>query len=70
MIIFEIEFVKNYGLFYMTPEYTAYPDEDEVLIQDGLEYQVLNNSEKVDEGTGKRYVLIKLRHPVDKKRTA
>ena len=54
----------------MTPEYTAYPDEDEVLIQDGLEYQVLDNSEKVDEGTGKRYVLIKLRHPVDKKRTA
>ena len=35
-VIFEINFTGRIGLFELTDEYTAYPKEDEVLIQDGL----------------------------------
>lgn len=35
-VIFEIYFNGSTGLFELTEEYTAYPKEDEVLIQDGL----------------------------------
>ena len=41
---------------------TAYPDEDEVIIQDGLPYRVLENS--VQETTkSQKYQLIKLQYP-------
>ena len=39
-VVFHIEFVSQVGLFQMSKEYTAYPDEDEILIQDGLQYRV------------------------------
>ena len=38
-VIFKIHFKGHRGLFAMTHEYSAYP-EDEVLVQDGLEYKV------------------------------
>ena len=34
----------------MTSEYSAYPQEDEVLIQDGLEYSIVSNEFKDVEG--------------------
>ena len=42
-VIFEIEFKGQIGLFELTKGYTAYPGEDEVLIQDGLEYSITGN---------------------------
>ena len=44
-VVFEIEFHGKKGLFEMTDDYTAYPGENEVLIQDGLKYQVITNQE-------------------------
>ena len=43
-MIFEIHFKGSKGLFEMTDEYTFYPGEDEVLIQDGLQYEVISAS--------------------------
>lgn len=43
-VVFEIEFKGQFGLFEYTPEYTAFPQEEEVLVQDGLEYRILSKS--------------------------
>ena len=37
-VVFQIEFNGNKGFFEMTKGYSAFPKEDEVLVQDGLEY--------------------------------
>ena len=42
-VVFEIEFHGTSGLFELSSEFTAYPDEQEVLVQDGLEYRVVEN---------------------------
>ena len=39
-VIYEIEFYGKKGLFKMSKGYSAYPVEEEVLIQDGLLYKV------------------------------
>ena len=39
-VIYQIDFKGTCGLFEMTDEYTAYPGEGEVLVQDGLLYKV------------------------------
>ena len=44
-VIFEIEFKGQTGLFELTPDYTAYPGENEVLVQDGLQYLIMDNTE-------------------------
>ena len=44
-VLFEIEFTGEKGLFELTEGFTAYPDEAEVLIQDGLKYRVIENSQ-------------------------
>ena len=44
-VIFEIHFNSEEGLFKMSEGYSAYPEEDEVLIQDGLTYTVIGNEE-------------------------
>ena len=53
----------------MSKGYTHFPGEDEILIQDGLEYKVMENAQRVvkeqkDKNFGKAYQLIKLRYPV------
>ena len=45
----------------LSREYTAYPGENEVLIQDGLQFRVIDSMiERYEE---KEYKLIKLRYP-------
>ena len=44
-VIFEIHFNSQEGLFRMSEGYSAYPEEDEVLIQDGLMYSVIAKEE-------------------------
>ena len=50
-VVLEIEFHGSKGLFEMSADYTSYPGEDEVLIQDGLQYNVISKSEEtMDDG--------------------
>ena len=42
-VVFIIKFKGKKGLFELTQEYTAYPGEDEVLIQDGLKFLITSN---------------------------
>ena len=44
-VVFHIEFKSERGLFDMSADYSAYPDEKEVLLQDGLEYRVVSITE-------------------------
>ena len=39
-VVFEILFNSDKGLIGMTSEFSAYPDEQEVLLQDGLKYEI------------------------------
>ena len=48
-VVFEINFKGSIGLFKMTDDITAFPGEDEVLIQDGFEYLIVDNIEKAIE---------------------
>ena len=65
-VLYEIEFNGDKGLFCMNDGFSAYDGEDEVLIQDGLEYRVVDNYQEVDQLTQKRYHFIKLRYPPGK----
>ena len=55
-------------MFLLTKEYTSYPGEKEVLIQDGLEYRVIQKITK--EHDGKPYELIKLEYPPGKNKSS
>ena len=44
----------------MTDDITAYPGEDEVLIQDGFEYLIIDNIEQPCENSAVKFRLIKL----------
>ena len=44
-VLFEITFKGSSGLFQLTQGFTAFPEENEVLVQDGLTYRVTENSE-------------------------
>lgn len=46
-ILLQIQFAGGKGLFEMSAGYSAYADEDEILIQDGLEYRVLKNKQEL-----------------------
>ena len=59
-VVFQIEFHGTKGLFELTSGYSAYAYEREVLVQDGLAYRVLANTEEKDSQSNKPYRLIKL----------
>ena len=42
-VVYEIDFKDNKGLFKLGHGYSAYPEENEVLLQDGLEYIITSN---------------------------
>ena len=46
----------------MSEEFTAYLGEDEVLVQDGLEYEIVDNQLKKTANTNKEFHLIKLKY--------
>ena len=50
-VIMKIHFRGKSGLFELTNKFTAYPNEGEVLLQDGLEYQVISNDEMKTKDT-------------------
>lgn len=50
-VILEITFKGRSGLFELTEGFSAFPNEGEVLLQDGFEYKVLSNNEEEIEGT-------------------
>ena len=57
-VVLEIDFQKDTGFFELTEEFTAYPEEAEVLVQDGLEYLVVSNTEQEESETKQKYRLI------------
>lgn len=62
-MVFKITFHGDKGLFKLTEGCTAYYGEGEVLIQDGLRYQITGKKERVDEKSGLTYTEISLLHP-------
>ena len=62
-VVFEITFLKKTGFVEVTPEYSAYPLEQEVLVQDGLEYLITSNSEEETQNKDQKFRLIKLKYP-------
>ena len=62
-MVLEIDFLENTGYFELTPEFSAFPEEAEVLVQDGLEYLIVSNTESEISKTKEKFRLIKLRYP-------
>ena len=48
-VLYRIEFKGKTGLFEMTSEYTAFPVEEEVLVQDGLRYSIMSIVQKLNK---------------------
>ena len=42
-VVFKIEFKGSSGIFELTQGYSAFPGEQEVLVQDGFNYSVTAN---------------------------
>ena len=62
-VLFEILIKGASGAFELTKGFSAFPNEKEVLVQDGLTYKVTGNSEQVDPESNKSYRLINLSYP-------
>ena len=43
-VVFEIKFTGSKGLFLLSEGYTAFPEEDEILIQDGYSYRIVSKT--------------------------
>ena len=59
-VIFKINFRGKSGLFELDDELTAYPGENEVLLQDGLNYRVLSVAYRKTEDSDQKYMLVSL----------
>ena len=57
-VLFEINFKAKSGLFVINEDFSAYPDEGEVLLQDGLKYKVLTNDEMETADTNEKFYII------------
>ena len=62
-VVFEILFKGNNGIFELTKGYSAYPGEQEVLIQDGLTYLVKNKTQNQHPTTNNKFYQITLQYP-------
>ena len=47
----------------MSKDYTAFPDENEVLVQDGLQYLITENTEQKTETGNSSLQIISLKYP-------
>ena len=57
-VILEITFKGNSGLFELTEGYSAYPEENEILLQDGLKYKIISKEELDIYDTNDKFTLI------------
>ena len=62
-VVFEILFKGNSGFFHLSEGFTAYEEEQEVLVQDGLTYRVTENLEQFNHQRNQKFRLIKLTYP-------
>ena len=49
-------------MFELTFDFTAYPGEGEVLLQDGLQYKVISNDEEETHDTNQKFHYIYLEY--------
>ena len=64
-IVYQIEFNTHLGQFHMDrDECTAFLDEEEVILQDGLQYKILRKEEVECPNSHKKYHLVHLAHPI------
>ena len=49
-MVYQIDFHGSKGLFEMSEGYSSYAGEEEVLIQDGLQYSITDIEEKKEDG--------------------
>ena len=61
-VVYQIQFMGDEGLFYLSGNYTAY-NEEEVLIQDGLDYTIIDIQEYTAQITGQKITKVKLAYP-------
>ena len=55
-VVFEVTFKGIQGLFELTQDFTAYPgEEDEILLQDGLEYLITDNVKTITDDTNDKF---------------
>ena len=63
-VLYNIKFTGDEGLFYMSDEnYSAFKDEDEILIQDGFDYRINSITEFNHDDTGQKITEIQLTYP-------
>lgn len=62
-VLFEIQFHGSKGLFLMTEGYSHYAQEQEILVQDGLQYLVTENTLVRDSVSNMEYYHISFRYP-------
>ena len=62
-VVLEIEFKGLGGIFEMGEGFSAYPDEEEVLLQDGLQYSIEAVTEKFTHDTKEQFFIVKLKYP-------
>ena len=62
-VVLQIEFEGHDGIFEMGEGFSAYPEEEEVLLQDGLEYSLQDVTEHLAHDTDKPYFIVKLKYP-------
>lgn len=66
-VLYKIKFTGDEGLFFMSdPRFTAF-EEDEVLVQDGLEYRIDSVKEVEDEDFGMPLTTVTLVYPANDK---
>ena len=62
-VVLEIEFKGLGGIFEMGEGFSAYPEEEEVLLQDGLQYSIGAITEEFTDDTKERFFFVELKYP-------
>ena len=67
-VVFQIAFTDLWAHFELnSPLYSSFPDEQEILLQDGMGCQITGvKTEKDFEGTGQNLTFVSLSYPFEK----
>jgi hypothetical protein len=63
-VIYKIQFIGDEGLFYLSDSnFSAFKAEQEILLQDGLDYRIISITEENDAATGHTITEVELVYP-------